>query len=214
MSMHTARKTNYTVENPYLLLVFEYTHTSLPQTPWSKQKYRNFGWRPISTIASINIQCSSIHRYGTCLMTNSSDHNILSFYSFLRTIMIWRFCEGPLLRIKDLVGYKLEWIYALLGVLQYSSRVNERAIKPFLIMVHLSQNKSFLYEVAVEQMHCLHFCDSAKSASLWLQGQLAQTGHTHTSKHWPERRATCKLPTGFYTTKPHLRIIWQSARWE
>lgn len=149
------------------------THTTLPQTLWSKQKYRNFGWKSITTVANIYIQCSSIHRYGICLTTNFSDHNILSFYSSLHTKIIWRFCEGTLLRIKDLEGYKLEWIYGLLGVLQYSPRVNERAIKLFLIMAHLSQNKSIFCKVSVEQMHCLHFCDSAKSASLWLQGQLA-----------------------------------------
>ena len=32
--------TNYIVENSYLLLLFEYM---LPQTWWSKQKYRHFG---------------------------------------------------------------------------------------------------------------------------------------------------------------------------
>lgn len=39
MSMHTTRRKNYTVENPYLLLLFEYT---LPQTQWSKQKKKKF----------------------------------------------------------------------------------------------------------------------------------------------------------------------------
>lgn len=117
MSMHTTRITNYIVENSYLLLLFEYM---LPQTWWSKQKYRHFGWRQISTVASIYIQRSSIHRYGMCLMTDFFDHNILPFCLSLHTSMIWRFCEEPLLWIKDLVGYKLEWIYGLLGVLQYS----------------------------------------------------------------------------------------------
>lgn len=150
-----------------------------------------------------------------CLITNFSDHNILPFYLSLHTIMIWRSCEQSLLWIKDLVWHKLEWIYGLLGVLHYSRRVNERAIKLFLIMAYLSHEKSSFYEVAVEQIHCLHFCDSIKSASFWLQGQLAQTGHIRTSRHWPEKRATCKLSTGSYTgvtTKPHLGITWESAR--
>lgn len=32
VSMHTARKTNYIVENPYLILVFEYTHYTSTNT--------------------------------------------------------------------------------------------------------------------------------------------------------------------------------------
>lgn len=115
---------------------------------------------------------------------------------------------------KRLEGYKLEWIYGLLGMLQHSPRVNERAIKLFLIMAHLSYNKSIFYKVAVEKIHCLHFCDSVKSDNPWLHGQLAQTGHMHTPTLTRET-SHYKLPTGSYTgvtTKPHLGIIWVSAR--
>lgn len=62
-------------------------------------------------------------------------------------------------------------------------------------MAHLSHNKSIFYKVAVEQIHSLHFCDSVQSANLWLQGQLAQTGHMHTvnTDQRDEPHANCLL---------------------
>lgn len=178
-----------------ILICYCCLNTHFHKHSGQNRKYRNFGWRQISTVASIYIQYSSIHRYGMCLITNFSDHNTLPIYLSLHTIMICRFCEGPLLQIKALVGFEVEWIYGLLGVLHYSPRVTERATKLFLIMAHLSHNKSIFYEVTVEKTHCLLFCDSVKSASFWLQGQLAQTGHIHTinTDQRDEPHASCLL---------------------
>lgn len=93
MSMHTAKNHQTTLWQ--ILICYCYLNTHFHKHGGLNRNIQTLAEDKLVHIYSYSythIQCSSIHRYGMCLMTNFSDHNILlPFYSSLHTIMIWRF---------------------------------------------------------------------------------------------------------------------------